>query len=102
MSSPTGRCQLKGNILTIERELENGKTVTTEYRVEKLCPDNRICDPAIRLYKLPAGPSYDVIVCDGWIQCECEDWYGRRERTGEQCKHVKSLIRMGLIDGRTG
>lgn len=92
-----GQARLNGNILTIERHLQNGHVVTKTYRVEKMIPQSVIADAMIRLHK-PDGKSYDLGIADGYAFCGCFDFLGRREnRDPEGCKHIRACKACGLL-----
>lgn len=92
-----GRATLDGSILTIERDLENGHTVTKTYRVEKMIPQSVIADPSIRLHGHD-GRTFDIGWADGYWFCDCHDFLSRREnRDPEGCKHIRAVKACGLV-----
>lgn len=92
-----GRAKLADGTLTIERELLNGHTITTEYRVEFLKPQSVIADPTIRLHRTD-GSIIDIYNVDGYWLCDCWDFMSRRDNIDpDGCKHIRSLRACGVV-----
>ncbi len=70
----------------------------TLYAVSPLVCDPTIASKAFRLHK-PDGRLYDVAQTRHGLRCDCPDFIFRRDGLDPSgCKHVKALIKQGLLD----
>ena len=70
----------------------------TLYAVSPLACDPTIAAKAFRLNK-PDGTLYDVGQTVHGHRCDCPDFIFRRDGLDPSgCKHVKALVRQGLLD----
>jgi hypothetical protein len=86
--------------LVVKRVFRNGSRFEavkwTRYKVSHLEPNPEIGSPAVRLTQSD-GSSYDLIrTVHGWT-CECPDFVNRRERKGLKCKHLKAVLKAGVL-----
>lgn len=89
--------------LTVHRRYSTGRPdLTTVYSVTWLPEPVELGHPeegcpALRLTQAD-GTSYDVLhASHGW-QCECFDFRGRRQKLGHWCKHIKAVVRGGVLN----
>lgn len=91
-----GSAKLSGNVLTIRMVRADGRVDETDYEVQRLDGHPDIGFPAVRLIKAD-GSSFDLLRTKHSWQCECPDFANRRQHKGEECKHIRALAAVGLI-----
>jgi hypothetical protein len=69
----------------------------TCYRVYRVASDVRVADPAFALVKTD-GTTYHCGMTDfGWT-CDCGHMTFVGDKIGEPCKHLRSILAIGLPD----
>lgn len=97
----TGKASLSADArtLTITTNARRGKKVVPHvvtYTVERLQPDIRVANPAVRLTK-EDGEFYDVAVVGGYPSCTCPHATFRGGNSRVVCKHVLGCRAVNLL-----
>jgi hypothetical protein len=83
--------------ITVPRKRrKNLVPLTQTYVVLDSRPDPKVCFPAFELTK-ENGEKYHVSVWPTGMRCDCRDGELREKRGGGYCKHIRSMIVVGLI-----
>lgn len=107
-----GRASYKDGILTVTTLAKRGKKtveVQRHYQVTNANPDRRVAHPAWTLTKglvkdgvfTSLGEVWHVSVNEWGPACDCPDRLFRGEKSGVACKHILSLVAVGLIPRRS-
>lgn len=72
-------------------------------RAYSVRPAQREAGDDTRAFKLTSqqGPTYYVAQNDHGTACTCPDWTIRRQKAGEQCKHIRALTALRIFDAPT-